>query len=85
MIDQFPVSARSIPTIEEYFLLPEEVLNMDFTAVCEDLAEFSDEIVMIEANDNADQNNNCLKAARASNDWKTIWVYRGMQHGRSSF
>jgi len=49
--------------VDEFFLFSENILNMDFDTVWEELAIFSEDL------------GNVLKAATASNKWKTLWIF----------
>ena len=70
----FPEEADSV---DEFFLLPEDILNVDFKTVCEseELARFSNDMKIIL--DTSDHNSSYLKAAKASYEWNTLWIYRG--------
>ena len=55
--------------VDEFFLFPYDVLDADFEDICLELARFSsDRRQFSEAH---------LKAARASDEWNTLWIYRG--------
>ena len=60
---------------DEFFLFSEDVLNADFETICEELARFSQDMEILL--DVSDSNSSYLKAARASDEWKTLWIYRG--------
>ena len=62
-------------SVDEFFLLPEDVLNVDFKTVCEELARFSHDMEIIL--DTSEHNSSYLKAAKASDEWNTLWIYRG--------
>eukprot|EP00092_Neocalanus_flemingeri_P047978 GFUD01054579.1.p1 GENE.GFUD01054579.1~~GFUD01054579.1.p1 ORF type:complete len:584 (+),score=154.31 GFUD01054579.1:286-2037(+) len=62
--------------MDEFFLFPEEVLNVDFDTVCEELARFSKDMEKVLKR--TENNLSFLKAAKASDEWKTLWIYRGM-------
>jgi len=60
---------------DEFFLFPYNVLDADFDTICLELARYSPDI------------ENCLqksikmgqlKAAKASDEWNTLWIYRGV-------
>ena len=61
--------------VDEFFLFSEDVLNMDFDTVCEDLARFSKDMEKVLKQ--RKENLSFLKAAKASDEWKTLWIYRG--------
>jgi len=61
---------------DEFFLFSEDVLNVDFETICEELATFSQDMEILL--DVSDSNSSYLKAARASDEWKTLWIYRGI-------
>jgi len=63
-------------SVDEFFLFSEEVLNVNFATICEELARFSNDMEIIL--DDSDSNSGYLKAAKASVEWKTLWIYRGM-------
>ena len=59
--------------VDEFFLFPYDVLDADFEDICLELARFSsDRRQFSEAH---------LKAARASDEWNTLWIYRGKRDG----
>ena len=55
--------------VDEFFLFPYDVLDADFEDICLELARFS--------SDSRQFNQAHLKAARASDEWNTLWIYRG--------
>jgi len=57
--------------VDEFFLFSEDVLNADYDIVCQELANCSQDM------DNLLENSSFLKAAKASEDWNTLWVYKG--------
>jgi len=57
--------------VDEFFLFSEDVLNADYEIVCQELANCSQDM------DNLLENSSFLKAAKASEDWNTLWVYKG--------
>jgi hypothetical protein len=61
---------------DEFFLFSQDVLNVDFETICEELARFSPDMEILL--DVSDSNSSYLKAARASDEWKTLWIYRGI-------
>jgi len=63
-------------SVDEFFLFSEEVLNVNFETICEELARFSNDMEIIL--DDSDSNSHYLKAAKASDEWRTLWIYRGM-------
>jgi hypothetical protein len=63
-------------SVDEFFLLSEDVLNVDFDTVCQELARFSADMETIL--ENTGQNLSCLKAAKASEEWNTLWIFRGV-------
>jgi len=63
-------------SVDEFFLFSEEVLNVNFETICEELARFSNDMEILL--DISDCNSSYLKAAKASDEWKTLWIYRGM-------
>ena len=63
--------------VDEFFLLPEDVLNVDFETVCKELARFSYDMEIIL--DTSEHNSSYLKAAKASVEWRTLSIYRGRQ------
>ena len=62
-------------SVDEFFLLPEDILNVDFETVCEELARFSYDMEIIL--NSSEHNSSYLKAAKASDEWNTLWIYRG--------
>jgi hypothetical protein len=62
-------------SVDEFFLFSEDVLNVDFDSVCEELARFSED--MGKVLESTETNFSFLKAAKASDEWKTLWIYRG--------
>ena len=62
-------------SVDEFFLFSEDVLNVDFDTVCEELARFSKDMGNIL--ERTKTNFSFLKAAKASNELKTLWIYRG--------
>ena len=55
--------------MDEFFLFPYDVLDADFEDICQELARFS--------SDRRQFSEAQLKAARASDEWNTLWIYRG--------
>ena len=68
-VDHPPPPPDETDLADEFFLFPYDVLDADFEDICLELARFSsDRRQFSEAH---------LKAARASNEWNTLWIYRG--------
>jgi len=63
-------------SVDEFFLFSEEVLNANFETICEELSIFSNDMEILL--DVSDSNSSYLRAAKASDEWKTLWIYRGM-------
>ena len=64
--------------VDEFFLFPYEVLDADFDTVCLDLARFSADMEQLLARQSQDETaSTFLKAAKASDQLKTLWIYRG--------
>ena len=64
--------------VDEFFLFPYEVLDADFDTVCLDLARFSADMEQLLARQSQDETaSSFLKAAKASDQLKTLWIYRG--------
>jgi len=63
-------------SVDEFFLFSEEVLNANFETICEELSIFSNDMEILL--DVSPSNSSYLRAAKASDDWKTLWIYRGM-------
>jgi len=60
-------------SVDEFFLFPEDVLNVNFETICEELALFSQDMgILLDLS-----NSSYLKAAKASHQGKTLWIYRG--------
>jgi len=57
--------------VDEFFLLSEDVLNADYDIVCQELANCSQDM------ENLLENSSFLKAAKASEELNTLWVYKG--------
>jgi hypothetical protein len=60
-------------SVDEFFLFSQDVLNVDFDTICQELAGFSHNI----GNLLKTKENTNLKAVKASNKWNTLWIYRG--------
>ena len=65
-------------SVDEFFLFSEDVLNVDVATVCQELARFSTDMETIL--ESQDHNLSCLKAAKASEEWNTLWIYRGRDY-----
>ena len=64
--------------VDEFFLFSEDVLNVDFDTVCQELARFSPDM---ENNlDRGEHSMSCLKVAKASEERNTLWIYRGRNY-----
>jgi len=63
-------------SVDEFFLFSEEVLNVNFETICQELASLSNDMGLLL--DDSDSNSSYLRAAKASDEWKTLWIYRGM-------
>jgi len=57
--------------VDEFFLFPYDVLDADFEDICQELARYSTDP------GNGRQRGH-LKAAKASDEWNTLWIYRGV-------
>ena len=55
--------------VDEFFLFPYEVLDQNFDDICFELSRFSADLDLSQRGH--------LKAAKASEEWKTLWIYRG--------
>ena len=61
--------------VDEFFLFPYDVLDADFDTICVELARYSPDIEMcLQKSERLGH----LKAAKASDEWNTLWIYRGM-------
>ena len=67
-------------SVDEFFLFSEDVLNEDFDTVCQELARFSPDMENIL--ESFEHNLSCLKLAKASEKWNTLWIYRGKDYRR---
>ena len=56
--------------LDEFFLFPYEVLDQNFDDICLELSRFSADIESM-------RQRGQLKAAKASDEWNTLWIYRG--------
>lgn len=56
--------------VDEFFLFPYEVLDQNFEDICLELSRFSADIDLSQRAH--------LKAAKASDEWNTLWIYRGV-------
>lgn len=61
--------------VDEFFLFPYDVLDADFDTICDELARYSPDI---EKCLQKSERLGHLKAAKASDEWNTLWIYRGM-------
>ena len=68
--------------VDEFFLFPYDVLDADFDMICDELARYSPDI---EKCLHRSQKLGQLKAAKASDEWNTLWIYRGMNFKMSQF
>jgi len=80
-IETLPLSPQEFinlqsESVDEFFLFSEDVLNMEFETVWEELAYFSEDMENICKN--TDKKCYHLQAAKASSKWKTLWIYRGI-------
>jgi len=57
--------------LDEFFLFPYEVLDQNFDDICLELSRFSADIESM-------RQRGQLKAAKASDEWNTLWIYRGV-------
>jgi hypothetical protein len=60
-------------SVDDFFLFSEDVLNVDFAMVCEELARFSPDTEKVI--DSLEHDMSCLKAAKASELWNKLWIY----------
>jgi len=66
---------NSYDELNELFLVPEDILDMNIETVCEELARLSPGLE--KRNDSQRWEAKGLRAARASSRQQTIWIYRG--------
>ena len=60
--------------VDEFFLFPYDVLDADFDTICVELSRYSPDIELcLHKSEKTGQ----LKAAKASDEWNTLWIYRG--------
>ena len=72
--DLFP-SHDDPELVDEFFLFPYDVLDADFDTICVELSRYSPDI---EQCLHTPEKIGHLKAAKASDAWNTLWIYRGM-------
>ena len=72
--DLFP-SHDDPELVDEFFLFPYDVLDADFDTICVELSRYSPDI---EQCLHTPEKIGHLKAAKASDEWNTLWIYRGM-------
>ena len=72
--DVFP-SHDDPELVDEFFLFPYDVLDADFDTICVELSRYSPDI---EQCLQTPEKIGHLKAAKASDEWNTLWIYRGM-------
>lgn len=61
--------------VDEFFLFPYTVLDADFDTICSELSRYSPDIERLHSH--TDKMGH-LKAAKASDEWNTLWIYRGV-------
>ena len=61
--------------VDEFFLFPYDVLDADFDTICVELSRYSPDIELCLQ---TPEKIGHLKAAKASDEWNTLWIYRGM-------
>merc|ERR1712064_83286 len=72
---QFFADTEDGELCDEFFLFPYNVLDADFDTICLELSRYSPDIEKcLQKSIKMGQ----LKAAKASDEWNTLWIYRGV-------